>query len=1474
MYRLSPIILLLGFVFCLQAQSPHGADYKVDCAACHTSDDWEIPMESWNFIEPENPKVSKSTGWINASDTTKFNHYNTNFPLLGQHSSVNCRECHETLVFQEASVECISCHTDMHQQTVGPDCARCHSSENWLVDNISELHLENGFPLIGAHGVVSCDECHISESEMNFQRIGNDCVNCHLEDFNATTDPDHSAADYSLNCIDCHDLAGLDWSSNNILHDFFPLTKGHDISDCAQCHIVGDYSNISSDCVSCHQEDYDNALNPDHQNSQFSINCTECHTTDIDWMPAEYRQHDSDYFPIYSGEHGGEWDNCTDCHLNPSNFAEFTCVSCHKNPGTDNEHGGVGGYSYVSTACLACHPNGSEDDNFDHNLTAFPLTGEHRSVDCIECHASGYQGTPTDCAACHLEDFEQTTNPDHNSLGISTECASCHTTVPDWMPATFDTHNEYYALTGAHEVIANDCAACHNGDYTNTPNTCAGCHQSDFDQSSNPNHVVLGFSNDCESCHTTEPDWMPATFDTHDEIYPLTGEHALIANDCAACHNGDYTNTSNTCAGCHQSDYDQSINPNHVELGLPNDCGNCHTTEPDWMPATFDMHNDFYTLKGAHAVIANDCASCHNGDYNNTPATCYGCHTEDYNNTENPNHFALQFSTDCQDCHSEDTWIPATFDHDGHFPIYSGEHEGEWSDCVDCHTTSNYMDFTCVTCHENTETEEQHLAVGGYIYESGACLACHPTGNSEDGFDHNLTAFPLTGAHITVDCISCHEDGYQNTSTECASCHMTDFDQSTNPNHNSLGLSTDCASCHTTEPAWSPATFAIHDEYYVLNGAHSTIANDCISCHNGDYTNTPNTCAGCHTEDYNQTTEPDHEAAQFPLECERCHSEDTWIPSTFEHSEYYPFTGTHAVIANDCIACHNGDYTNTPNTCAGCHQSDFDQSTNPNHGVLGLPNDCESCHTTEPDWMPATFDMHNDFYVLNGTHALIANDCASCHNGDYNNTPNSCYGCHTEDYNNAENPNHLALQFSTDCQDCHSEDTWVPATFDHDGQYFPIYSGDHEGEWSECIDCHTNPSNFAEFSCVSCHANSETDDQHPGISGYVYESEACLACHPTGNSEDGFDHNLTAFPLTGAHIGVDCISCHAGGYQGTSTDCAACHTDDFDQSTNPNHNSLGLSTDCASCHTTDPGWSPASFAVHNEYYMLNDAHSAIANECTACHNGDYNNTPNTCAGCHTEDFNQTTEPDHEAAQFSLECESCHTEDTWIPSTFDHSEYYPFTGGHEVIANDCAACHNGDYSNTPNTCVGCHQSDFDQSSNPNHVVLGLSNDCESCHTTAADWMPATFDSHNNYYALNGAHAMIANDCASCHNGDYNNTPNTCAGCHLSEYNQANNPNHQSAGFPLSCESCHSENAWEPSNFNHDSDYFPIYSGKHQGEWNNCVECHTTANNFMAFSCIDCHEHNNAAELARDHEDVNNYEYVSSACYSCHPTGEED
>ncbi len=121
----------------------------------------------------------------------------------------------------------------------------------------------------------------------------------------------------------------------------------------------------------------------------------------------------------------------------------------------------------------------------------------------------------------------------------------------------------------------------------------------------------------------------------------------------------------------------------------------------------------------------------------------------------------------------------------------------------------------------------------------------------------------------------------------------------------------------------------------------------------------------------------------------------------------------------------------------------------------------------------------------------------------YDGKPTECVSCHQDDYNGTTDPNHRTAGFPTDCTQCHTTSSWEGAEFDHDAQYFPIYSGEHRGKWDACSDCHTNPNNYADFNCLNCHPHSdraETDDDHDEVSGYQYDSRSCYQCHPRGDS--------------------------------------------------------------------------------------------------------------------------------------------------------------------------------------------------------------------------------------------------------------------------------------------------------------------------------------------------------------------------------------
>lgn len=897
------------------------------------------------------------------------------------------------------------------------------------------------------------------------------------------------------------------------------------------------------------------------------MDCIDCHEANS-WKinPAKNRFDHTKTGFVLAGQHRVV--NCSSCHLDLKfSNAQSNCNSCHKDVHENT----------TNPDCSTCHKPDSwliSNRNELHQKSRFPLVGSHLKADCIQCH-SGYLNLNfatlgVNCIDCHQSNYLATQNPNHASVGFSTNCLDCHSMLQDKWSAEIFAHN-FFPLTDGHNLQS--CFACHQtgGNFKGLSTDCYSCHQKDYVASANPPHAANNFPTNCKQCHTIQG-WKPASFDHNTTQFPLTGAH--LNTDCSSCHKNGYAALPTTCVSCHQTNFNSTTNPNHSALSLSTDCQSCHTTNPGWKPATFSIHNNFYQLIGAHAQIANDCASCHKGNYNNTPNTCYSCHTNNYNSTTNPPHASSGFSTDCQTCHSQNAWKPATWDHDGqYFPIYSGKHKDKWNTCSDCHTVqSNYSVFSCIDCHEHNQTsmDSKHQGVSGYVYASNECYSCHPRGTSDGAFNHATSIFPLTGAHQTVDCSQCHKNGYANTPINCYDCHQIKYTGTTNPNHQAISISTDCSSCHSTNTGWKPAQFPQHNNYFALTGAHAVISSDCAKCHNGNYSNIANTCTACHQKSYDSALNPNHTLAGISTACESCHNSNAWIPSTFNHSTTgFELTGKHsstqcsschkgttsglnqfctschqndyntapnhlsqgyptncelchntiawnqatfnhdntnfkltgAHLSVDCSNCHSNGFANTPTECSSCHLSNFNSTINPNHVSLNLSNQCQSCHTTNPGWKPATFSVHNNFFQLVGAHAAIQNDCSSCHKTGYTNTPRECYGCHQNDYANTTNPPHQTSLFPTDCLPCHTQNAWKPATFDHDNPYFPIYSGKHKGKWTKCSDCHTNPADYAVFSCLNCHEHDKTqmDSKHQGVSGYVYLSSACYDCHPRGS---------------------------------------------------------------------------------------------------------------------------------------------------------------------------------------------------------------------------------------------------------------------------------------------------------------------------------------------------------------------------------------
>ncbi len=381
----------------------------------------------------------------------------------------------------------------------------------------------------------------------------------------------------------------------------------------------------------------------------------------------------------------------------------------------------------------------------------------------------------------------------------------------------------------------------------------------------------------------------------------------------------------------------------------------------------------------------------------------------------------------------------------------------------------------------------------------------------------------------------------------------------------------------------------------------------------------------------------------------------------------------------------------------------------------------------------------------------------------------------------------------------------------------------------------------------------------------------CAICHNTADwsvapRPPAFDHGRSGFPLAGRHAAVKCGDCHRDltfGHVGSA--CADCHVDAHRGQLGPN---------CERCHAPT-GWESRGvlFEQHAERgFPLVGVHAAA--DCEACHVGqqrqDFAGNPVTCYGCHANDYAATREPSHLLTGFSTDCAQCHVPTaSWRPVFVQHTPAFPLRNAH--ARTGCLSCHASGYAGTSPLCYSCHADDYNGTQEPPHVASGLATACEQCHTDAG-WGGGTFDhAVSTGFALTGAHATTT--CTTCHvDGQWSGLPQDCDGCHAATYNATTDPAHAAANFPRTCQTCHTTLAWQPSTWNHET-LFPINSGAHRTVWASCATCHVNPADYGVFECIDCHEHNRTDTDGR-HVGVRNYQYLSTACYSCHPNGRAD
>jgi hypothetical protein len=160
---------------------PHDS-FPADCNMCHVGNGWNDLAEEFDFDHE----------------------LETGVPLMGAHSQAQCLRCHNDRgpVNSFATLGCAGCHEDVHLGQLGQNCQDCHQEQTWVAIGMIEKHYQTRFPLTGVHVATACWRCHPGAEVGNFVPTDPECVTCHVDDLNRTTN--HVGLGRTDNCDRCH----------------------------------------------------------------------------------------------------------------------------------------------------------------------------------------------------------------------------------------------------------------------------------------------------------------------------------------------------------------------------------------------------------------------------------------------------------------------------------------------------------------------------------------------------------------------------------------------------------------------------------------------------------------------------------------------------------------------------------------------------------------------------------------------------------------------------------------------------------------------------------------------------------------------------------------------------------------------------------------------------------------------------------------------------------------------------------------------------------------------------------------------------------------------------------------------------------------------------------------------------------------------------------------------------------------------
>lgn len=982
------------------------------------------------------------SGFARAADEGLLNKLFGPGPLIEghkdlEHGGSDCLKCHDSGNGVPNS-KCLTCHTKIessrskpdsfHARVQGQPCIACHSDHKGRNFNSTQVdrktfdHAKTGFPLTGSHRQVGCEKCHTKQHKNKAGKT-----------------------------------IGIEFLGNG------------------------------TSCVSCHKKDDIHKFPP----KQAKLECSACHTT-VTWKKATAFDHKKETGYELRGKHAKL--ACDTCHINKQThkpqyefplLAKEKCLTCH----ADHHKDGLSP-KFRTGACDQCHGEGDwKIAHFNHALSGYPLNGAHAKLPCVDCHKQAspqkslkdfkWVGANDSCIGCH-KDFHGFGDEKNPKLGALSNCVHCHS-EQGWKRDLLFSHDRdtRYPITGKHKQVA--CFECHKpqaGGASKKPftlrhydfpglnsKTCETCHKSPH-----ANSTAKAFKEQpCTACHTTDgwkilggtsgkSGFNHATMTK----FPLDGDHAQLT--CKQCHVKGGKEVFNFagadkkfCVSCHNN-----IHKDQFSARFPADaCATCHNTSSFKQLLSFNHAKTRFPIEGAHSKIAA-CATCHIPTKKTLASKpprragkfqfehpdsgfCVDCHK-----TVHREQFDKTFlAKPCVECHTQDAFAKLKpFDHKTTPFAITGAHTKIRSECWSCHVPTGSM-LDTKPAHPAHKFQFPHESVG-------FCEACHPSVHKDQfsekfrhmackdchsaatwvrrlPFDHQQTAFELTGAHAKIagKCAECHIKTTAMLPTKppkpagkyhfehkmsgfCEACHKTPHKEQF---HASF-VNKPCGDCHLTASFDKRKPFDHKLTSYILKGKHRTVA--CADCHKPttkrfkeppqhamDGYLFPNLakddCATCHRDPHN---------GSFGKTCSACHNEEGWktgIGDDFHKN--FLLGGVHELLA--CTECHDANakkLTGVGRDCQECHAKDDHH--------MGTQPDCASCHTQQ-FWSVSKFQHATTAFPLRGAHRLL--DCQACHvQGVYEGLAPDCIACHAGDAQQVTTVNHNKGGFET-CSECHNQ---------------------------------------------------------------------------------------------------------------------------------------------------------------------------------------------------------------------------------------------------------------------------------------------------------------------------------------------------------------------------------------------------------------------------------------------------------------------